>query len=176
MDELLKFAQQNPIWCLQFLLVYLGNPVVFLSFIFTVGERTLCGIKPLKNVGINEFILNFPFYMLVTFPLYLIWFWTEIQILLPALYFFQTTSSFSVDKFCTYQTSLWSMIWAIPGILTLLLTSITGMEGNAMGFFFFPILLLSTLASTIVWIINIFAASEQTALIPLISNDPTEAL
>jgi hypothetical protein len=123
-------------------------------------------------VGNNVAWLNPALYILITFPLYAFWIWdpSHITALRCSSTSTSTTSSsctFDAETFFNYHISVVSCLWAIPGLLNILVWSTSGMEGNVMGFCFALPLLIATLAYIVRGIMALVASMVYTHLISL---------
>jgi len=136
MSTLLAFLQDNPIHILKMLCIYLGNPTVFLVYLFTIGKGSLggdgtpiLGYPTFTKVSTNVHRMNLAIYLLLTFPLYVLW----IALQAGAL---ASVSSFNPQIFWSIHISWWMLALSIPGLLNLAVWSFQGMEGNIFGFIF----------------------------------------
>jgi hypothetical protein len=165
MNELIEIAKQRPVWSIiGCSLVYLGNPIVFFSYVGAVSNeesddgKKILGITSIKKVEntINVAWLNSALYVLITFPLYVFWIWVQVTLLTLIC---SSKCTFAAEIFYNHLISVGSCLWAIPGLLNMYVWSTSGMEGNVMGFLFALPLLISTLAYIITWIIALVAST-----------------
>ncbi|KAI2493989.1 hypothetical protein MHU86_20563 [Fragilaria crotonensis] len=141
MDDLIEIAKQQPVRSIiGGSIVYLGNPIVFFLYMFTMmnneseqdGKKIL-GITSIKRLGDNVSWLNPALYVLITFPLFVFWIWLQVTLLTRAC---STKCTFDAEIFYNHYVSIVSCLWAIPGLLNMYVWSTCGMEGNVMGFIF----------------------------------------
>ena len=175
-DILIEFVKRNAGWLLRFLVVYLGNPIIFLSFMFSFmgasGDdgKKIFGMRTFVWTSINVYRLNAFLYLLLTLPLYCAWFWAQLQ-LLPLC---PSRRTFDPDMFCqlyTFQTNWCLFLWTVPGIYNLMLWTIgDGMEGNAFGFLLALPMLIVSVAYIVMWIATVsrsfHAADNNEYLLP----------
>jgi hypothetical protein len=156
----LEFARSHPDWPLSFLAVYLGNPLIFLSYFVAMSDntskdgKTILGIKTFKTVSINTSWMNPFLYVLITFPLYLLWFYAQLNWIVPSLLFVcRSSRTLNIDKFCANYAGPGACIAAAPGLLSMQAWITSGMEGNIMGFLFFVPLLAAAGAYIAMWFV-----------------------
>jgi hypothetical protein len=165
---IVDFVSTHPYWPLRFLLVYLGNPILFVSYFGQMSDNTsedgirIFGVKTFTTVSTNVSKLNFAMYVLITLPPYLMWFWAQIRIIVPFVCFlFGSTHALNVDTFCARQAGVGACLAAIPGLLNMLVWSTEGMEGNIMGFIFALPLLIAAIFYVVLWIDGVCASLEH---------------
>jgi hypothetical protein len=140
---ILEFLRQHPLWPIGFLLVYLGNHLVFLAYAFALlkprpfeDSFLFNGTDPegRKVFGVESFHqeffaswLNLGLYVALTLPPYVLLFWAQIAFVVPTLFsspLSQATTPrtgvLNVSKFCAYHCSLPSCLVAIPGLHSVL--------------------------------------------------------
>jgi hypothetical protein len=138
-----EYAGSHPYWPARFLLVYLGNPIVFVSYFGAMSNSTfedgvrIFGIRTFRTVGFNISRVNIFLYVLITSPLYALWFWTQARVLIPLLCnLVGSTHVLNIETFCAKYAGPGACAAAVPGLVNLWVWSTEGMEGNAMGFIF----------------------------------------
>jgi hypothetical protein len=164
MNELIEITKQQPVRSIiGCSLVYLGNPIVFIFYLLAMSNKEsdqdgkkILGITSIKMIGTNTAWLNPVLYVLITFPLYAFWIWVQVTLLTLRC---SSKCKFDAEIFYNHHISVASCLWAIPGLLNILVWSTSGMEGNIMGFFFAPPLLIAILAYIIKWMIAIVAST-----------------
>ncbi|KAI2509074.1 hypothetical protein MHU86_5322 [Fragilaria crotonensis] len=166
MDDLIEIAKQQQVRSIiGCSIVYLGNPILFFlyAYLFAMSNmesdqegKKILGIATVKKVDLNVVWLNPALYVLITFPLYAFWIWLQVTLLTLAC---SSKCTFDAEIFYNHYVSIASCLWAIPGLLNMLVWSTCGMEGNLMGFCFFLPLLIATLAYIIMWIIALVAST-----------------
>jgi hypothetical protein len=167
---------QGPLWPMQLLLVCVGNPVVFLVyFIVTANSTGQDGIKILGmptftragDDGSNTSRMNvLLFVVIVTLPLYLMWFAWQVFGVIPvsvrAMARDSTTiRTFHVAAFASHYGNMAACGWALPGLLNVVAWSTEGMEGNVMGMVVLPVLLVSAVAYGVLWFACVRDALEE---------------
>jgi hypothetical protein len=147
--------------------VYLGNPLLFIAYMLAMGDsasqdgKTIFGFKTFKTVAFNTSRINLFLYVLITLPLYAAWFWAQIHCIVPFfLWLLRSSRTLNVDAYCARQAGVGACIAAIPGLLSMLVWSTTGMEGNVMGFLFALPLLVAAIAYIILWFVAICSSLE----------------
>jgi hypothetical protein len=166
-SAVLEYARIHPAWPVRFLAVYLGNPLLFIAYMLAMGDsasqdgKAIFGFKTFKTVAFNTSRINLILYVLITLPLYVAWFWAQIHWIVPFfLWLLRSSRTLNVDTFCARQAGVGACTAAIPGLLSLLVWSTTGMEGNAMGFLFALPLLVAAIAYTIMWFVAVCSSLE----------------
>lgn len=149
--------RSSPTFLPGFVLSWLGNPVVFLSFFQHVGrDHYLFGMVPAYQVtSINCLWMNPLPYVIYTLPLYAVWVVLNVLVI-PKFFPPKAKYSFDVNVFLrSYNVlnSIWSVAASLPNWFNLYIwcgTS-TGMEGNIMGMIIFPPMVLATVAHFLLW-------------------------
>jgi hypothetical protein len=177
-EFLVGFARSRPFWLPRFFLVYLGNPFVFLPYFIAVallspdddnsidGVR-IFGFKPFvkddtEDVSLSVARMNFVLFVLVTLPLYLLWFWVQVRCAIPLLCrLIGSSRTLNLTKFCLHHCTCCCCILALPGFLNVLVFSTVGMAGDALGFIFGPLLVLATIPYIISWFVALCYALEH---------------
>ncbi len=157
------FFLKNKISFLKYLLTYLGHPILFLAFLFTVGKGSLgrdslsfFGIQTFTSVSTNTHKMHLGLYLMITLPIFLVWSIGSVQIL-------SMFSSFKVDTFLRLQTGYWCLLLAAPGLFNLYVWSSDGMEGNIFGFIFgFP-MLGAAFGYVGLWLYHVYRAFQPIA-------------
>jgi hypothetical protein len=174
----LEFIRGHPYWALRFLLVYLGNPILFVAYFAALAgrsydaSRTLLGIKTFKPVATNTCRINIGMFVLVTLPLYLLWFFIQLSVI-PVL-FRASPHTLNVGTFCAHYAGLGACLAAIPGVLNMHVWSTSGMEGNVMGFAFALPLLVAAGAYVVLWFVAVCTSFEVYDQ-PILSPSPSAA-
>jgi hypothetical protein len=182
----LEFARGHPYWPLRLLAVYLGNPIVFLSYMLAMGDgtnqdgKTILGFKAFKTVSTNTSQINFFLFLLITLPLYVLWFYAQVNWIVPGLLFvFRSSRTLSIDKFCTNYAGVGACIASTPGLLNMFVWSTSGMEGNVMGFIFALPLLVAVIAYVAMWFVAVCSSLEYQQVLSyddaLVSMSPSPA-
>jgi hypothetical protein len=127
----LEFVRnQGPLWPMQFLLVCVGNPVVFLVY-FTVAANStgqdgiaILGMPTFSRVGddgSNTSRMNVLLFVIVTLPLDLLWFAWQVFGVIPmyvrAMARDSTIRTFNVAAFASHYCNVAACGWALPGLL-----------------------------------------------------------
>jgi hypothetical protein len=166
-SAVLEFARGHPGWPVRFVAVYLGNPLIFIAYMLAMGDsasqdgKSICGFKTFKTVAFNTSRINLILYVLITLPLYAAWFWAQIHWIVPFfLWLLRSSKTLNVDTYCARQAGVGACLAAIPGLLSMLVWSTTGMEGNVMGFLFALPLLVAAIAYIILWFVAVGSSLE----------------
>jgi hypothetical protein len=106
------------------------------------------------------------FVVIVTLPLYLLWFAWQVFVVIPvyvrATVRDSTIRTFHVAAFAShYGNVAVACGWALPGLLNVLAWSTEGMEGNVMGMIVLPVLLVSAVAYGVLWFASVRDALEE---------------
>lgn len=127
---IVDFVSSHPYWPLRFLLVYLGNPIIFLSYLLKFSNYTsqdgvqIFGFKTFTVESTDFCRLNFVLFVVLTLPPYLLWFWIQTRIVGPLFcYMFELKHVLNVGKFCYHYAGVGQCVAAIPGLLNLLVWS-----------------------------------------------------
>jgi hypothetical protein len=162
-----EYAGSHPYWPARFLLVYLGNPILFVSYFGAMSDNTsedgvrILGVRTFRTFDVNISRVNVALYVLVTFPMYALWFWTQARVLIPLLcYLLGSTRVLNVDTFCAKYASAGACAAAVPGLVNLWVWSTEGMEGNAMVVFVLP-LLIAAVFYVALWIVAVVSSLER---------------
>lgn len=153
MHDIIKYSYstQDPLWIFKLLfVVYLGHPILFLGFLFSFWGPASTRIKAFKIVSTNTFRLNLALFVAITLPLYLAWLVIQVEFLKKCF-----PSKFRVETFLAYQTSILSLLIALPGLLNLMAWTGPGMEGNVFGFICILPMVLASLGYLLLWVIYV---------------------
>jgi hypothetical protein len=178
----LEFARSHPDWPLRFLAVYAGNPVVFVAYFMAMSNNTgedglaVLGIKTFRTVETNTSWMNPFLFVMITFPLYLLWFYAQISWIVPGLLSVCWSSrALKIDAFCANYAGPGALIAAAPGLLNAFVWITSGMEGNIMGFLFALPLLVATGAYVVMWFVVVCTSLEYRSVQSYDDNEDNEA-
>jgi hypothetical protein len=167
-SAVLELARAHPDWPVRFLAVYLGNPIIFISYVALMGFGNssedvprIFGFKTFKYVDTNTAQLNLFLFVLITLPIYVLWFWAQIHLIVPFyLTVLRSSRTLNVDTYCNHYAGVGACIAASPGLLNMLVWSTSGMEGNVMGFLFALPLLIAVIAYIVMWFVAVCTSIE----------------
>jgi uncharacterized protein with PQ loop repeat len=174
----LEFARSHPDWPVRFLAVYAGNPIIFVAYFVAMSNHTgedglaVLGIKTFRTVETNTSWMNPFVFVLITFPLYLLWFYAQISWIVPGLLSVcRSSRTLSIDRFCVNYAGIGALIAAAPGLLNAFVWITSGMEGNIMGFIFALPLLVATGAYVVMWFVVVCTSLEYRPVSSYDSDD-----
>lgn len=141
-ESLLRTA----LWILRVFILYLGHPILFLCYLFTLSGKKISGIETFTKPDTDVYKINMGLYVALTLPVFLYW-------LLVQLIVLNNFPNFDMDRFLKSETSLLSEIIAIPGIVNLWTFATDGMEQDVFCCFFFIPLVLASIGYAMLWFI-----------------------
>jgi len=130
---------QDASWIFRFVLVCLGNPVLF--FLFLSLRQFGDSWFTISRVGFNVDWINPLTYTLVTLPLYSLW--ISINII---------GCRVNLETFLEHYVAIVAIVVSMPGLMNLCVWCTSGMEGNIFGLIFFLPMLIATTINFFLWI------------------------
>eukprot|EP00565_Helicotheca_tamesis_P009710 CAMPEP_0185730370 /NCGR_PEP_ID=MMETSP1171-20130828/9712_1 /TAXON_ID=374046 /ORGANISM="Helicotheca tamensis, Strain CCMP826" /LENGTH=174 /DNA_ID=CAMNT_0028399401 /DNA_START=150 /DNA_END=671 /DNA_ORIENTATION=- len=136
-------------WFIKSFFDYLGNPFIFLAYLFTFSDSTISDKwKPFTRIEPNHLKMNIWMYLAITLPTYVAWCVFELMLMSHIF------SHFSPEKFLesTVPISICYFVASVPGILNILFFATEmGMEEHELGVTFAPLLFFTSLVYFMLW-------------------------
>lgn len=141
--------------------LYAGHPILFLAYLAYCGQGSLggdgvtyFGVESFCKVGANVYKIHLGLYLLLTFPVYLLW-----SLAIPSI--LSLRRSFCLETYLRSRVSNKSLFFALPGLLNLYVWSSEGMEGNVFSFLFGLPLLGASLGYFINWVDDVIKSFQR---------------
>lgn len=148
---------QTALWILRIFIIFLGHPLVFLCYLFSLSGKEISGVETFTQVkpGVNK--INLGLYVALTLPIFLYWLLIQIIVLNSSF------TSFDMDKFLSYETSLLSEIVAIPGMVNLWIFATDGMDGHTFCCFFFVPMVIASIGYVVLWFVYLTKSFDSSS-------------
>jgi hypothetical protein len=180
---MVEFVRDRPLWPVQFLVVYLGNPIVFLLYFFVMcsTDTGQDGVELLGmttcwagNHGVDDNAeddtsrnvkVNFLAFVALTLPLYVLWFACQVLVALP-IYLRRTVErggsaqSLNASKFASRHCNATACLWSIPGLFAVGVWSTSAWEGSVVRLYSDNLTLVSGAAYVVMAVQNFADALE----------------
>lgn len=143
--DVIQYSMQKPLWMCKLFLVYLGHPILFLGFLFLFGGLRSAENYAFTKISTNVHRINLGLYLALTLPVFLAWIVIQVEL-------FNFLPGFRVEYFLAYQTSVFSLFFAIPGLMNLRAFACEGIEGDSFGFLVLLPMLFACVGYVILWV------------------------
>lgn len=148
---------QTALWILRIFIIFLGHPIVLLCYLFSLSGKEISGVKTFTQVKPDVTKINLGLYVALTLPVF--FFWLLIQLIVLNSSF----TSFDMDKFLSYETSLLSEIVAIPGMVNLWIFATDGMDGHTFCCFFFVPMVIASIGYVVLWFVYLTKSFDSSS-------------